>query len=520
MLLQAGSSAINAGGGVWLTADQRGLPRPILLPGYPLRPGSDGTDIGAVEMQAAGGSSHLVRNLNDDGLGSLRQAVSDCASGDIVTFSNGLTGAITLTSGEVAIGNDITILGPGANTLAVDGNASDRVLEILSGSTVTISGLTITNGLMHGADNPGGTAEAVSGGGILNRGSLALNDCWVAGNAAEGGDGSTAGAADGGGINSPGSLILTRCSLSGNSATGGNSDGDPGGAAWGGGISGSGVMTLVNCTLNGNSVLGGIPAGQAAGGGVLAGGSATLTAVSCTVSGNYATGGQSNTSPGGSAAGGGIGQQTATIQLLNTIVAGNGASCGASPPPILFSVSWDIYGSIVSLGFNLIGDAFGSSGWIASDQTGSEPSPLNPKLGPLQNNGGPTSTMMPLNGSPALDSGYSDGLSTDQRGRPRPARFTSNPLPAGGDGADIGAVEAQPPVLGIGQMKAGLGRVWLSWNSEPGWTWTLEQNSDAIASPTAWIRSSYPITAINGTNGVNIIAPAGHMIFRLKGAAQ
>jgi hypothetical protein len=125
--------------------------------------------------------------------------------------------------------------------------------------------------------------------------------------------------------------------------------------------------------------------------------------------------------------------------------------------------------------------------------------------------------MMPLNGSPAIDKGNSAGLSTDQRGRPRPARFTSNPLPAGGDGADIGAVEVQPSILGMGMMKAGLNRVWLSWNSEPGWTWTLEQNSDALASPSAWIKSSLPVTTMNHSNIVTIVEPTGHMLFRLKG---
>jgi hypothetical protein len=68
----------------------------------------------------------------------------------------------------------------------------------------------------------------------------------------------------------------------------------------------------------------------------------------------------------------------------------------------------------------------------------------DPKLGPLQNNGGPTQTQALLSGSPAIDagnpSGCTDGngnlLKTDQRGRPRHDKEDSG-------GCDMGAYERQ-----------------------------------------------------------------------------
>src|SRR5207248_8677930 len=98
----------------------------------------------------------VVTNTNDSGPGSLRNALAIANDGDTITFA--VTGTITLTSGELLVNKSVIISGPGADTLAVDGNAKSRVFYIASGRTVTISGLTITNG-----NTPSG-----SGGGIYN----------------------------------------------------------------------------------------------------------------------------------------------------------------------------------------------------------------------------------------------------------------------------------------------------------------------------------------------------------------
>jgi hypothetical protein len=91
-----------------------------------------------------------------------------------------------------------------------------------------------------------------------------------------------------------------------------------------------------------------------------------------------------------------------------------------------------------SLGYNLLGNLIPSIGpgdHIVNDV----------KLGPLQDNGGPTQTHALLPGSPAIDQGASSGSSTDQRGFPRPLDDLAIANVMGGDGADIGAFELSRP---------------------------------------------------------------------------
>ena len=107
----------------------------------------------------------IVTNTNDSGPGSLRQALLDADDGDVIGFA--VTGTIGLTSGELLVARNITISGPGAENLAVNGNGKSTVFHIAPGETVTISGLTITNG-----------DAARSGGGIHNEhAALTLNNC-------------------------------------------------------------------------------------------------------------------------------------------------------------------------------------------------------------------------------------------------------------------------------------------------------------------------------------------------------
>ena len=156
----------------------------------------------------ASAATITVINTSDSGAGSLRQAISDSSSGDTINFNSSLNGqTITLTSGELLINKNLTITGPGANLLAINGNAAGRVFEITSGIDVTISGLTITNG------NSGGDY----GGGIYNQGTLTVTNSTLSGN--------SAGAGGGGGIMNDGrfgsaaTMTITNSTLSGNSAT-------------------------------------------------------------------------------------------------------------------------------------------------------------------------------------------------------------------------------------------------------------------------------------------------------------
>ncbi|HEY3186754.1 MAG TPA: CSLREA domain-containing protein, partial [Solirubrobacteraceae bacterium] len=109
--------------------------------------------------------------------------------------------------GDLDVTASVDVVGAGAPTTVIDGNATDRVLDIDPASTgisVTLSGLTIRNGSAQPA-----------GGGIRNAGALAVSDCVFRDNTATGG----AGTASGGGIDSTGTLTVTRSTIQNNLVT-------------------------------------------------------------------------------------------------------------------------------------------------------------------------------------------------------------------------------------------------------------------------------------------------------------
>jgi hypothetical protein len=192
-------------------------------------------------------STFVVMNLLDSGPGSLRDAVQKANAhpgADTIVFQRGLTGTITLTSGELAITDTLVIKAPGATTLAVSGDGMSRVFDVASGTPVAISGLTIENGV------------AVQGGGIDNFGTLSLTDCTVFNNQAVGGSGTstTPNAANGGGIaNEVGaSLTLTDSLLTKNVAAASTGD-----DSFGGAVLNLGSTTATGCTFANNQVTGG-----------------------------------------------------------------------------------------------------------------------------------------------------------------------------------------------------------------------------------------------------------------------
>src|SRR5437016_14023966 len=94
----------------------------------------------AMAMQAHA-ATITVTNTNDSGPGSLRQALANANNGDRINFA--VTGTISLTSGELVIGKNVTIAGPGANRLSVGSVqefAPPATFHVVSGKTVTISG--------------------------------------------------------------------------------------------------------------------------------------------------------------------------------------------------------------------------------------------------------------------------------------------------------------------------------------------------------------------------------------------
>jgi hypothetical protein len=260
--------------------------------------------IGMMLLQANALAATLtVNSTADNGMGSLRQAISDAASGDTITFSLPANSAITLTSDELFIDKNLTINGPGANLLSVQRSASAgnfRIFEIHSGNVVAISGLTIANG-------------NDIGGGISNSGTLTLTNATISGNSAP---------YLGGGIYNfqRGTVTITNTTIFGNSA---NSSG--GGTSAGGGIfNDHGAVTITNSTISSNSAnLGGGIYGQ----------NSTVTLTSTTISGNSSD-----------REGGGIYNSSGTINAGSTIIAKNTAP---NRPDVGFSLT--------SQGFNLIG---------------------------------------------------------------------------------------------------------------------------------------------------------------------
>jgi hypothetical protein len=356
----------------------------------------------------------VVTNTNNSAAGSLRQAILDANAGDVIVFGiptsdsgyDSVTHAytVTLTTAELLVGSSLTIDGGGQKITVKRSNASPkfRIFHLLGGN-VTISGLAIALG---SAGTPG--PDSPSGGGILNAGSnLVVNNCTFADN-----DGYQSG---GGIYNASGTLLVNGCTFRKNSAFNG------------GGLVSSAPATVNNSTFAANSSVDG-----GRGGGIYNDGPLTVT--NCTIVDNSTT-----------AAGGGIASDAAgTIHVRNTIIAGNSAP-----------QTYDVVGAFISDGYNLIGilgnfaTGFGSSG--SHDQVGTTASPLNPGLGPLQDNSGPTLTFAPSSpSSPVIDRGNrgtdSNGqpIDTDQRGSPRPIDLPGSANGGGSDGSDIGAVETGP----------------------------------------------------------------------------
>ncbi len=151
-------------------------------------------------------TTNAVANTNDSGAGSLRQALADAVSGDVVDLS-ALSGTITLASGALVVNKNLEIIGSTANRLVISGNTTNRVFDVASG-TVAFSNLTIADG---NAGEPGG--------GIANSGDLTLESVTVSGNTT---------ADDGGGVYNTGTLAANLNNLIEDNSCAPAFSGDPG----------------------------------------------------------------------------------------------------------------------------------------------------------------------------------------------------------------------------------------------------------------------------------------------------
>lgn len=328
-------------------------------------------------------ATFAVLNLNDSGPNSLRQAVLDAnntAGPNLINFQPGLTGTITLTSGQLEITNDLTVQGPGANLLTVSGNNTSRVFNMDPGGThdFAFSGLTIANG---SADQGGGMSYFLTGG------TLTIQDCVFSGNN---------NSVVGGGLSVIGNnAAATTVNISTTTFT--NNRGAAGSAAY---LENT-TVTLKNCTISGNSAstqFGGLWVGAQGSGETV-----DATLMSCTIANNSGSG------PGGFDLSTYQGAFSATARYANTLFANSAASSGNIDTTVFDPSSGPT--SLVSLGHNLSDD--GSGNLTAA---GDLPN-TNPLLAPLGSYGGPEPTMALLPGSPAIDAGSSTGApATDQRG--------------------------------------------------------------------------------------------------------
>ncbi len=337
-----------------------------------------------------------------NGMGDLRWcAIESLFQADTIAFA--VTGTINLAGALPTLTRGVNIDGPGTDLLTVrrDTGGNYRILTVASGVTASISGLTITNG-------------AADGGGISNSGTLTVSNSTISGNTA-------IFSGSGGGVLNSGTLTVDNSTISGNSA------------GIGGGISGGGIMTISNSTISGNVA-------SNLGGGIANGG-ATMVRNS-TIAGNSAGFGagiyngstsgpltiNNSTIANNSAAaqGGGIWNNIGMLTVSDTTIAGNSANADgggiyvSSPMAARNSIITvntapagpDVYGNFGSQGHNLLGNPQDASGWVDTDLLH-----VNARLGPLQDNGGPTRTMALPPSSPALNAGAPDQLGVpDQRG--------------------------------------------------------------------------------------------------------
>ena len=216
----------------------------------------------------------VVYSTADDGPGSLRQALRLSRDGGAIVIT--ARGTSTLTSGELVVDKSVSIRGPGAANLAVSGNNTSRLFHIMPGTTVTISGLKITNGgVLYEPPGP-----FIDGGGIYtDHATLSVKSCIISHNFGGGidNDGSRVELSDsaviensGGGIRSHGPFMsITRSEISRN---------------LGGGIDSGGILFVTDSQIRENRL--GI------GGGIVNGGGAsTATLTNTVVSDNVAEAG-------------------------------------------------------------------------------------------------------------------------------------------------------------------------------------------------------------------------------------
>ena len=393
---------------------------------------------GLISMSALGiqsahaGGVITVDSISDQpisGFITLREAINTAngLSGVEIVFDENLFSSpqtITLKAGEMLISSEVTINGPGADLLTIDGNNQSRIFTVDDGSSTTqavsISGLTLTNG------NGASKVTNERGGCVMSFEQLTITDSQVTGCSARGG----------GGVWSRfGSLLIENTTINDNYAQ------NRGGGVY----ARSAQVSITNTTISGNTA----NRTSESGGGVNSNG-ADLEISNSTISNNLIRTGSDN-------AGGIFIQNGGELSLVNSTVFNNegvGIEITLVGSKVFKNRGLEI--NSVSMSNSLIaGHVAGNCNFVGFNETSINQNNLDtdgscdveainhitvtdPMLEPLADFGGSTFTHRPLPGSPVIDKG-SDSLCAqfDQRGENRPKD-------GDGDGSsicDIGAIE-------------------------------------------------------------------------------
>ena len=368
----------------------------------------------------------------------------------------------------VTVNKNLTLIGPRFGEAAIDGAHKGTVVTIASGVTAELALLTVQNGsattttlanVAGGIENDGTLTlfgvlvtdndatvsfplEPPLSGGIVNTGTLTVLFSSIVSNSASGGCDSA-----GGLVNFGGALTIEDSLIAANTESSSSSDacGGPsaiagaggllnGGTAvvdttsiWKNGVVNIGTFSLLRSTISDSSEL-------------AINNYASLTLVNSTISGNSGGAIVNDLNP--------FGEQMSILDMSNSTVANNSGGGVVFGPPFYSTIrnsilagngTSDCTGEFMSGDYNIIQNITGCSFGVADHDLFH----VSPDLGPLRFNGGPTETMSPLTGSPAINAGNPAGcknsagdlLHVDQRGFPRPEPRRGR--------CDIGAVEVQ-----------------------------------------------------------------------------
>ena len=403
----------------------------------------------------------VVTNCFDNGAGSLREAVTNAVSGDIIDLTQLQCSNITLTTGAIIFGaNQLAIHGPGRHALRIEGSTTvnDGLLVHLGFGTLIVEDVTLANGRKYRSD-----ANAL-GGCIHSEGNVILRDSTVTGCKTQ--SESNLGAL-GGGIWTQGSTHLYTSEISGNETYAhGN------GYASGGGVYALGGFLSQSSLISGN-VAHSPSATPSFGGGVFARGYGGVFQTAIVANQSARMGGlaladngtstalifQSTISTNQATRIGGV-YVRRPLYLYNSTIANNHALVSIAGASGAESAGLHMGANVLTFHSNILADNYADdvgrldfSGQPGMLNTGTfnlitgtpvPPPPdtigFTPALGPLQDNGGLTPTHALIRGeSYAIDAGGLPPAGTfqfDQRGPGFPRWVGSQ--------VDIGAFESDP----------------------------------------------------------------------------